>query len=140
MFEIYLRIIVFALQTSNWVELSDIDPPWSDDTTPSGNGVLGWFKTLQDLGYHWEASRVLRILRPILHVLSSKDVATLIFDEIYRRHEQLEDTAVQSTKGKEDDLSIAHAQEGDADTWVRFDVHLHRDVNRIRRRSRLISC
>ncbi|KAN0091839.1 hypothetical protein V8E51_017686 [Hyaloscypha variabilis] len=97
MFEVYLSIMVYAFKTSNWVELSDMDPPWSNATSP-GNGVLQWFKTLQDDGYLWEASRVLQVLLPVLPMLPSHDVASLIFIEQNHQREQ----ADQSELGESD--------------------------------------
>ncbi|PVH70368.1 hypothetical protein DL98DRAFT_521658 [Cadophora sp. DSE1049] len=98
-----------------------MDPPWSKEilqpsSTPSseplqpGSGVLKWFKTLQDNGCLWEASRILRILLPVLPMLPSKDLVLLIFGE-------------QQSLGKasaEDDGS----ELGESDKWAHVSMNL----------------
>ena len=82
MFEIYLQILVFGLQTSNWVRLADLDPPWSAalriETPSELPGVLLWFHTLDLGGSLWEASRCLDTLLPVLYMFPPQTVEDLV--------------------------------------------------------------
>ncbi|EXJ85175.1 hypothetical protein A1O3_05850 [Capronia epimyces CBS 606.96] len=135
MFEIYLGIVVFAFETSNWVELSHLDPPWIPATS-GGRGALHWFKTLQDKGYLWEAWRVLRILLPVLPKLPSHDVAQLIFGE-ESQQDRSEKGSVAVDEKKEEDRKLGW-REGDLEVELEqfnyglIDEHLHPETRSLR--------
>ncbi len=83
MFEIYLGIVAFGYETSKWVALEDLNPPWPTNQAGPlpGIGILQWFKVLLDNGFQWEASRVLRALLPALPSLPPEDVSLLVLGD-----------------------------------------------------------
>ena len=80
---------------SNWVTIQDLDPPWvqhletaNESGTPN---ILLWFKFLLDHDFAWEASRVLRGLLPVLHLLPSDEVNRTVFADEQKPRSHVEE-------------------------------------------------
>jgi hypothetical protein len=124
MFEIYLSIIVFAFQTSNWVELREMDPPWLPykssnrvDLSPLVSPILHWVCTLQENDRQWEASRILRILLPVLPMLPSAEVVEVLFLERNDGQERLKRATGPVVESELDKLD-------ESDSWACFAMNL----------------
>ncbi|KAJ5897090.1 uncharacterized protein N7473_006489 [Penicillium subrubescens] len=78
-FELYIRIMVFALKNSNWVTLDKMKCPWALEESPHC-GFVRWYSILSSNGHIWSASQVLVLLLEALPLFSSLD-GSVLFDK-----------------------------------------------------------
>ncbi|KAE8152316.1 hypothetical protein BDV25DRAFT_138006 [Aspergillus avenaceus] len=78
-YEFYIRIVVIAFQTSEWVNSEWMHCPWAP-LLPyrPGLGFIDWYHALLKKGNLFEASQVLHAIMPILPTLPWKEVITLL--------------------------------------------------------------
>ncbi|KAJ5973625.1 hypothetical protein N7481_010835 [Penicillium waksmanii] len=75
-FEVYMKILVFAFTTSNWVGINDMKCPWVHHSHGRCEFVR-WYAMLLENGQLWNASNILVILLKLLPSLETQDVAIL---------------------------------------------------------------
>ncbi|CEJ61274.1 hypothetical protein PMG11_09811 [Penicillium brasilianum] len=76
-FEIYIRIMVFAAMNSNWVRMNDMKCPWASEEDSDNYGFVQWYSILCCNGHTWSASQVLILLLQALPLFGEQDVAVL---------------------------------------------------------------
>ncbi|KAJ5151211.1 uncharacterized protein N7482_010463 [Penicillium canariense] len=82
-FAIYINIIVFALNTSNWVGPEEMKCPWALDKHSDHCGFVQWYLVLSCNGHLWSASQVLVVLLQALPLLRAEDVVVLFGKECF---------------------------------------------------------
>ena len=78
-FEIYIKIIIFALGTSNWVGPDKMKCPWAPEQPSDHSGFVLWYLVLSSNRHLWSASQVLLSLLEALPSLMEFD-AVALFD------------------------------------------------------------
>ncbi|KAF4340070.1 yukJ [Fusarium beomiforme] len=65
--EVYLGIVTAGLEfrlIREQYRLRYCNPPWTTEETPEWYGFCTWYKELMEIGCHWEAQRIQRMLIP----------------------------------------------------------------------------
>ncbi|GLI79203.1 hypothetical protein PoHVEF18_007531 [Penicillium ochrochloron] len=75
-FELYIRIMVFASKNSDWVKLDQMKCPWALDESPRC-GFVRWYSILSSNGHIWSASQVLVLLLDTLPSFKPLDGSVL---------------------------------------------------------------
>lgn len=76
-YEIYIKILVFAFTTSNWVGLNDLECPWVLRKSADRCERVQWYEMLSHNGQFGNASNILSILLEILPSLEPQDACVL---------------------------------------------------------------
>jgi hypothetical protein len=78
-FEIYIKIIIFALRTSSWIGPEEMKCPWLLNQHSDHCGFVQWYLVLSSNGHLWSASQVLLNLLDTLPSFGAHD-AVVLFD------------------------------------------------------------
>lgn len=122
-FEIYIKITIFALRTSSWVGPDEMKCPWPLNQHSDHCGFVQWYLVLSSNGHLWSASQVLLNLLDALPSFGAHDAAALFDNHCFGN---LADKGSLESLNEMDQLIACSVLFGRAQALLNLALMLHR--------------